>query len=549
MTLRALRRFSLAAVLLLSFSCGSADAYAGRRRPSVPPPAAAQWNHEWARGAVFYEVFVRSFADSDGDGNGDLDGLISKLDYLNDGNPATTSDLGIDAIWLMPIFQSPSYHGYDTTDYETIEKDYGTNAGFQRLLQEAHKRGIRVIVDFVMNHTSSEHPWFLDAASSPTAARRDWYVWSAANPGWTQPWGGNYPTWYLRNGSYYYGLFWSGMPDLNYRNAEVKGEMFRLARYWLQQGVDGYRLDATRYLVETGPGLGQADTPETHQVLKELSAAVRAIRPDAVLVAENTTDTAALAKYYGSTSTIRGGDEMPMNFNFPLAAAVVEGVKGVSAERIRATLREVIGAYPAGIIDTPFLTNHDQTRIATVLGNDAGKLRNAAAILLTLPGAPFIYYGEEVGLQNGPTSADESKRTPMPWNASGGFTTGTPWFAYAPGLATGNVAAQTADGQSLLSYYRNWIAARKASAALMKGEITLLDTGAQVLAFIRDAGDERVLVLHNLGGSSADVGPLAVSAGALESIRADAGVAAPTGASGAWRVALPPHSSGAWRLR
>jgi glycosidase len=494
-------------------------------------------------------VFVRSFADSDGDGNGDLDGLVSKLDYLNDGNPATTSDLGIDAIWLMPIFQSPSYHGYDTTDYETIEKDYGTNAGFQRLLQEAHKRGIRVIVDFVMNHTSSEHPWFLDAASSPTAAKRDWYVWSAANPGWTQPWGGNYPTWYLRNGSYYYGLFWSGMPDLNYRNAEVKGEMFRLARYWLQQGVDGYRLDATRYLVETGPGPGQADTPETHQVLKELSAAVRAIRPDAVLVAENTTDTAALAKYYGSTSTIRGGDEMPMNFNFPLASAIVEGVKGGSAERIRTSLREVIGAYPAGIIDTPFLTNHDQTRIATVLGNDAGKLRNAAAILLTLPGAPFIYYGEEVGLQNGPTSADESKRTPMPWTASGGFTTGTPWFAYAPGLAVNNVASQLSDGQSLLSYYRNWIAARKSSPGLMKGEITLLDTGAQVLAFIRDAGDERVLVLHNLGGSSADVGPLAVSAGALEAIRADTGVAAPTGASGAWRITLPPHSSGAWRLR
>ncbi len=339
------------------------------------------------------------------------------------------------------------------------------------------------------------------------------------------------------------------MPDLNYRNAEVKAEMFRLARYWLQQGVDGYRLDATRYLVETGPGPGQADTPETHQVLKELAAEVRAIRPDAVLVAENTTDTATLAKYYGSTSTIRGGDEMPMNFNFPLASAILEGVNNGSADRIRTTLRDVISAYPAGIIDTPFLTNHDQTRIATVLGNDGAKLRNAAAILLTLPGAPFIYYGEEVGLQNGPTSADESKRTPMPWNASGGFTAGTPWFSYAPGIALNNVASQTSDGQSLLSYYRNWIAVRKGSEGLMKGDITLLDSGPQVLAFIRNSGDERVLVLHNLSNSSVNAGPLAVSGEALETLRADTGVAAPTGGSGSWRVAMPAHCSGAWRLR
>jgi glycosidase len=317
----------------------------------------------------------------------------------------------------------------------------------------------------------------------------------------------------------------------------------------LQQGVDGYRLDATRYLVETGPGPGQADTPETHQVLKELAAEVRAIRPDAVLVAENTTDTATLAKYYGSTSMIRGGDEMPMNFNFPLASAILEGVNNGSADRIRTTLRDVISAYPAGIIDTPFLTNHDQTRIATVLGNEGAKLRNAAAILLTLPGAPFLYYGEEVGLQNGPTSADESKRTPMPWNASGGFTTGTPWFSYAPGLALNNVASQSGDGQSLLSYYRNWIAARKSSAGLMKGDITLLETLPQVLGFIRDAGDERVLVLHNLSGQIVGVGPLSVSAGALETIRTDSGIFPPTGSSGAWRVALPPHSSGAWRLR
>ena len=529
-----MRRLLLAAALLLAVSCGSTTAYADRRRAvrSVP-------NQEWARGAVFYEVFVRSFADSNGDGIGDLNGLIAKLDYLNDGNPATTADLGIDGIWLMPIFESPSYHGYDTTDYETIERDYGNNADFQRFLQEAHKRGIRVILDLVMNHTSSEHPWFIESASSTASPKRDWYVWSATDPGWRQPWGGD-PSWHLKNGAYYYGVFWSGMPDVNYRNPEAKAEMFRIARHWLSEGVDGYRLDATRYLVEDGPGPGQADTPETHQVLRELSAEVGKQRPDAILVAENTVDTRTMATYFADGL---------MNFDFPLASAVLEGVNSGNANRIRDTLRDVITAYPAGAIDAPFLTNHDQTRLATVLGNSGGKARNAAAILLTLPGAPFLYYGEEVGLQNGPTSADESKRTPMPWSASGGFTTGTPWQPYAPGLTVNNVASQTNDPQSLLSYYRNWIAARKRSAGLMRGNIIPLETGAQILAFVRDSGDERVLVVHNLSDSSVNAGPMNASASGFEAIYTDSGVSDPTGSSGAWRVVLPARSSGAWRLR
>jgi len=532
-----LHRLTLAFTLLL-VSCSTADAFSGHPRPGRWPSGPQQWNHEWARGAVFYQIFMRSFADSDGDGIGDFNGVTAKLDYF--------TTLGVDAIWLTPVFESPSYHGYDATDYEAIERDYGTRADFQHFLDEAHRRGMRVILDFVMNHTSSQHPWFLESASSTASAKRNWYVWSATDPGWRQPWGGD-PSWHPLNGAYYYGVFWSGMPDLNYRTPEVKTEMFRLARYWLGQGVDGFRLDATRYLVETGPGSGQSDTAETHQLLKDFAADIRTTKAAAILVAENTTDIINLAAYYGSTAVIKGGDEISMNFNFPLAGAVMNGVRDGSAQFIVATLRADNANYPQGIIDAPFLTNHDQTRLATQLGNDPGKLRDAAAILLTLPGAPFVYYGEELGLQNGPTQTDESKRTPMPWSASGGFTTGTPWFGYAPGLSTANVAAETNDPQSLLSYYRDWIAARKHSPALLRGNIAPLDANDKILAFTRDSGDERVLVVHNLGTSSTDAGPFAGNT--LELIHADGGVSAPAGSSGAWHMTMPAHSSAVWRIR
>ncbi len=507
-----MKRLLPAVFCILLLSCSTI-------RPTPP------WHHEWARGAVFYEIFVRSFADSDGDGIGDFRGLTAKLDYLR--------DLGVDGIWLMPVFESTSYHGYDTTDYDHIEKDYGTDADYQRFLEEAHRRGIRVIVDLVLNHTSVEHPWFVQSAASRDSPKRNWYVWSDANPGWKQPWGGNDPSWHFRNGAWYYGAFWSGMPDLNYRNPDAKAEMFRVARYWLRQGTDGYRLDATRYLVETGAGeAGQADTPETHQVLREFASEVRRVRPDAILVAENTVDTAKLAAYYA---------EMPMNFNFPLATAIIDGVKSGSAAPIKGTLREMIRLYPRGVIDTPFLTNHDHIRIATVMGDDVARLRNAAAILLTLPGTPFLYYGEEVGLQNGPGNADEWKRTPMPWSAAGGFTAGTPWHAYAPGLAAENVAAEMGDPRSLLSYYRRWIAARRGSPGLMKGDITPLESAPQVLAFMRDAKDERVLVVHNLGDTPVEAGPFDA---VLETVLADSGVGPASGG----RLSLPAHSSGVWRI-
>ena len=549
-----LLRSSLAFALLLTLSCSTAPpAYATKQRvvrvPSGPtPPAVVQWQHDWARGAVFYEIFVRSFRDSNGDGVGDLNGLIEKLDYLNDGNPATTTDLGIDGIWLMPIFQSPSYHGYDTIDYETIEQDYGTNADFARLLDEAHKRGIKVIVDLVVNHTSNFHPWFAESASSTSSPKRNWYVWSPTQLGWNPPWGGNAPTWHERNGAYYYGVFWSGMPDINWTNPESKAEMLRIARHWLQQGVDGYRLDATRYLVETGGGAGQADTPETHQALKDFAQTVRETKPAAILVAENWTTAPIIATYYGSTQTIAGGDEMPMNFDFPLSDAIVSGVNSGTAAPIASAIRELQSLYPAGVLDAPFLTNHDQRRLATVLGNTNGKMRNAAAILLTLPGVPFLYYGEEVGIQNGPTGGDESKRTPMPWNAQGGFTSGTPWFQYAPGVSSTNVASQSSDSSSLLSRYRELIRVRKTSPALQKGSLELLDTGSSMLAFLRKSDTETVLVVHNLTDSFTGSGTMNFPATGFDVLFGDINTV-PGGATGAWNVSLPPRGTGVWRVR
>ena len=547
-----LLRSAVPFALLLTLSCTSTpQAYAGKQRSvrSAPAaPAVVQWQHDWANGAVFYEIFVRSFRDSNGDGVGDLNGLIEKLDYLNDGNPATTTDLGIEGIWLMPVFQSPSYHGYDTIDYETIEQDYGTNADFARLLEEAHKRGIRVIVDLVVNHSSNFHPWFAESASSPSAPKRNWYVWSNVRLGWFQPWGGNNLTWHERNGAYYYGVFWSGMPDINWTHPESKAEMLRIARHWLQQGVDGYRLDATRYLVETGGGPGQADTPETHAALKDLGRAVRETKADAILVAENWTIAPIIATYYGSTQTIHGGDEMPMNFNFPLADAIVSGVNSGTATPIVAAIQEMQSLYPAGVLDAPFLTNHDQRRLASVLGNSNNKMRNAAAVLLTLPGVPFLYYGEEVGIQNGPTGGDESKRTPMPWTAQGGFTSGSPWFGYAPGLSTTNVASQTNDSSSLLSRYRSLIHARNGSEALQKGTLELVSANGSFLAFLRRSAGETVLVVHNLGDSFASTGSMNFAATGFDTIFSDLATA-PTGASGAWNVSLPPRGSGVWRVR
>jgi glycosidase len=462
---------------------------------------AGQLEH-WAGGSIFYQVFVRSFQDSDGDGIGDFNGLASRLDYLNDGDPGTDTDLGVDAIWMLPITESPSYHGYDTLNYDRVEKDYGSEADFDRLIAEAHNRGIRVIMDLVVNHSSAWHPWFIQANQSTTDSFHDWYVWRQDDPGWTQPWSAS-QTWHKshRLPLYYYGLFWGGMPDLNFENPEVRAEMIAVARRWLARGLDGFRLDASRHIIEAGEEAKVAGSPETHAWWMEFAREVRRDFPDAIFVGENWTTVDEVAPFFGDEPFT----QLDMNFNFDLAAAIVGGVRDDTPGLIQTTLCDVADYYPAHALDATFLTNHDMIRVATQVRRPE-RARLAASLLFTLPGVPFIYYGEEVGLVNGPGDEDPEKRTPMPWTDGGGFTTGTPWIVNRRADPQVNVARQQADPGSLWHHYRALINLRKKNAALARGGYRPLevsgDAAGDAIAWERYTDDDRLVVVANFSDSA-----------------------------------------------
>lgn len=447
----------------------------------------------WWNDVVFYEVFVRSFKDSNGDGKGDFKGLIEKLDYLNDGDSSTHTDLGINGIWLMPIQQSPSYHGYDVVDYRTIEQDYGTNEDFKRFMDEAHKRGIRVIIDFVMNHTSEQHDWFKDASSSADP-KRNWYVWKPSNPGGTGPWGQT--VWHSKAGSFYYGVFWSGMPDLNYNTQEVKSEMFDIATFWLEEmNVDGFRLDAVKYIFETNSSL--EDTDQTFQFWKDFRTHYKSIDPDAFSVGEAWTATSTVKKYVNDNG-------LDYCFEFDLAGSMISAVNNNDVSGLKNKLREVMTSYPFLQFGT-FLTNHDINRVMDHLGGDFGKAKAVADLLLTLPGIPYLYYGEEIGMTG--SKPDENIRTPLQWTSGNqaGFTTGAPWRAVNNDFSTKNIEAQQKDESSLWNRYRNLIAIRNDQVALKRGNYREIDaSNSSVLSFLRQHENENVLVVANPGSSTAD---------------------------------------------
>ena len=445
---------------------------------------------DWGRGGVCYEIFVRSFFDSDGDGTGDLPGLTQKLDYVNDGNPSSMKDLGANCIWLMPVAQSPSYHGYDVTNYYQVNRDYGTNEDFKRFMAEAHKRGIRVLVDLVLNHSSSEHPFFKSALLDRSSPYRDWYRWSPTQRrgiGWEAPVWHKVPD----RQEYYYGLFWGGMPDLNLGNPAVKAEAVKIAKFWLDSmQVDGFRLDAVGHFFEAGDSVRHAAA--NHPWLREYTAEIKRIAPSSFTVGEVTYDTPAeILRYYP--------DQLDDYFIFDIADALIDAVRSGSRTRLMASIDRVQRDLPRGRW-SPFLRNHDQTRTMTELKGDPGRAKLAATLLLTMPGFPFVYYGEEIGMIG--AKPDPRLRTPMPWTGgrAGGFTTGTAWEPLQPDSATANVQIQDNDPNSLLNHYRRLIHLRSANDALGYGElIPLTTTDKAVAAYARRKEGKVVVVVANLG--------------------------------------------------
>lgn len=466
----------------------------------------------WWNDRVFYEVFVRSFYDSDGDGVGDLRGLIEKLDYLNDGDPTTTDDLGVTGLWLMPVMESPSYHGYDVSDYYQIAADYGTNADFAALIEAAHARGIVVIVDLVVNHSSTDHPWFVASAEQTDLAYAEYYIWADEDPGYRGPDGQQ--VWHPYGDRYYYGLFWGGMPDLNYENPAVTAEMEEIARFWLEDmGVDGFRLDAVKHIVEEGQS--QQNTPSTHAWMQGFNDFVKSVAPDALMVGEIWSGSINIAPYVPNS--------VDLAFEFDLASTIVDAVRRRSSDALRAIQTKALDLFPPGQY-AAFITNHDQDRVMNAFRGDVGSARVAASLLLTNPGVPFLYYGEEIGLQG--QKPDERIRTPLPWDntpETGGFTTGTPWQSLDASAATVNISDQLDDPESLLSHYRALIHLRNAEPALRRGDMTLVNsTQRPVYSFLRHTGEEVLLVVINLNHKEIDDYALSLAAGPLtEGARAE----------------------------
>ena len=483
--------------------------------------------HQWWQHAVFYEIYPRSFADSNNDGVGDLNGIASKMDYLK--------NLGVDAIWITPCFPSPQVDfGYDVSDYENIDPMYGTLKDFDHLVNEGQKRNVRIILDLVVNHTSDQHKWFLDSRSSRASAHRDWYIWrDGKGPNqppnnWLSTFGSSAWQFDPKTGQYYYHFFYPEQPDLNWRNPAVKAAMFDVTRFWYKRGVAGFRLDAVDTLFEDpdltdNPLLPGTDKfgrpnmenkynnklPEVHDALRDLRKV--ADEHDAVLIGETwTNNIAELKQYYGEHNEL----QMPMDFLFTT-------VNKLSPPEFRKQIAAVdsSGGWPVFVV-----SNHDIVRSYNRYGDgihndDIAKLM--AALYLTLRGTPVMYYGEEIGMENNdPTSKDQVKdpigkigwplekgrdgeRTPMQWTdgPNAGFSKAKPWLPVPPSYKTHNVATEMKDPNSVLSFYRQLLALRHKEPALLEGDYSPLnEDDPHVLTYLRRYKDQAVLVVLNMSG-------------------------------------------------
>ncbi|MFI6387765.1 maltose alpha-D-glucosyltransferase [Nonomuraea sp. NPDC050547] len=489
----------------------------------------------WYKRAVFYEVLIRGFADSNGDGTGDIKGLIQRLDYLQ--------WLGVDCLWLLPLYESPLRDGgYDIADFMKILPEFGDLGDFVKLVDEAHKRGMRVVADLVMNHTSDAHPWFQASRHDPEGPFGDFYVWNDNDEKYqgariifidteTSNW-----TYDPVRGQYYWHRFFHHQPDLNYENPAVQEAMLEVLRFWLDLGIDGFRMDAIPYLFEED-GTNCENLPKTHAYLKRVRAEVDRLYPDRVLLAEANQWPSDVVEYFGDP--VGGGDECHMAFHFPLMPRIFMAVRRES----RYPISEILAQTPKipencqwGI----FLRNHDELtlemvtdeerdymyseyakdprmranvgirrRLAPLLENDRNQIELFTALLLSLPGSPVLYYGDEIGMGDNIWLGDrDGVRTPMQWDPdrNAGFSDCDPGRLYLPvimdpiyGYQAINVEAQQKNGGSLLHWTKRMIEIRKRHPVFGLGEfIELNSSNPSVLAFVRELGDDRMLCVNNL---------------------------------------------------
>ncbi len=509
----------------------------------------------WWQTAVIYQIYPRSFQDGNADGVGDLTGILSRLDYL--------VELGVDALWVSPFYPSPmADFGYDVADYCGVDPMFGTIAEFDALLARAHGLGLKVILDFVPNHTSDRHPWFVESRSSRENAKRDWYLWRDPAEGdgppevrlpnnWMSHFGGPGWTYDEPTGQFYMHSFLAQQPDLNWRNAEVREAMYGAMRFWLDKGVDGFRMDVLWLLIKDGqfrdnpvnpewkPGassfgrclpLYTANRPETHEIVAEMRSLLDSYSGDRLLIGEIYLPIDDLVRYYGSgvpeakenqhdltnaaiTSPRLNGAQLPFNFHLIQTPW--------RADAIARLIRDYEAALPPGAWPNWVLGNHDQTRLATRVGE--AQARVAAMLLLTLRGTPTMYYGDELGMTDGVIPPSEvqdpaeknqpgigmgrdPERTPMLWDGStnAGFSTGKPWLPIGRDFAGQTVEAERGDAGSMLSLYRTLLRLRREHRALSWGDIYGVkpsgESGWPVLVYRRTDGEERMKVLLNLSG-------------------------------------------------